>query len=152
MAVTKKLEIRTGQGFSRNRIRGIEKNLLVQVFSNHDRVRYPKDHAGGIALFHGGLHPVGPGVFKRHFEGDATIKMILAWVEFFRPFNRFTHKILVQVFVDDTVSDVGNIEGLPVQSFGIGLQVILDVREQFLYIKTFRLKGHLLAISEFVLQ
>ena len=73
---------------------------------------------------------VGAGFLQRRGDGDALVEMLVARLEVELPAGDFFADVLLLLFLDEPIADVGDVHLLPIELLGLGLEIGFHVGEQ----------------------
>src|SRR5262249_35467763 len=122
--------------------------LAIKVFLDDDGVGDPDDDTTQVAVFHLGGQQVRARLFERGGDGDAVIDVFGPRLQVQVPAGGFFAEVLLLLLLHQHVSNVAEIDLVPVYLIRAALQIGLDVGEQLLDVDGERFEGDLVAVAE----
>ena len=147
-APAEKVDIGPGNALAGSRVGYEVIGAAFEWLFQDDRVVEPDDDAAGVASLHLCGEQVSAGFLKRRADGDSPVEMVGPRVQVQVPSrDRATH-VLFLVLGNEARADFADLDFLPVELFGPGVNVSFDVVEQLGDENLVRFEVHLLAVAE----
>ena len=132
LAVAEELEIGPRDRLAADRVGDEVPGLSFQRLLGDRRVGDPEDDLAHVAIRHASGQQIRAGLFQRGGDRDPAVKMRWPRLEIERPGGDLRADVLLLVFRNQAIAQVGDVHLLPVELLRIRFEIRLHVGEQFI--------------------